>query len=236
VVQKAPERPILHHPHPEPLPTQIGLARSGPARCGSRASPRSVGRGPALSSILPLLLCLVGLALLAQAAWIPAKAALAQVLLERAFARTLKEGASVRPWPWADTVPVARISFPDLGERFVALAGSSGQALAFGPGHVEGTPEAGEPGIAVYAAHRDTQFRSLGRLRPGDPVTVQRRDGRTVRFRVTGSRVVRWDASGLDPDAPGRRLALATCWPLDGLTQGPERLLVEAEEDVNPAP
>ncbi|WP_286158987.1 class GN sortase [Methylobacterium sp. Leaf456] len=173
----------------------------------------------------------LGLALLAQAAWIPAKAALAQVLLERAFARTLAEGAPVRPWPWADTVPVARITFPDLGEAYVALAGSSGQALAFGPGHVEGTPEAGESGTAVYAAHRDTQFRSLGRLRPGDPVTVQRRDGRTVRFRVTGARVVRWDAAGLDPDAPGRRLALATCWPLDGLTQGPERLLVEAEEE-----
>ena len=179
---------------------------------------------------------MAGLALLVQAAWIPAKAALAQVLLERAFARTLAEGAPVRPWPWADTVPVARIGFPGLGESFVALAGSSGQALAFGPGHVEGTPEAGEPGTAVFAAHRDTQFRSLGRLRPGDPVTVQRRDGRTVRFRVTGVRVIRWDASGLDPDAPGRRLALATCWPLDGLTPGPERLLVEAEADATAAP
>lgn len=205
-------RSSLNHPHPEPLPAR--------------------GRGHALT----IALCLTGLALLAQAAWIPAKAALAQMLLERAFARTLRERAPVRPWPWADTVPVARIDLPGLGERYIALAGSSGQALAFGPGHVEGTPEAGEPGIAVYAAHRDTQFRSLGRLRPGDAVTVQRRDGRTVRFRVTGSRVVRWDASGLDAAAPGRRLVLATCWPLDGLTQGPERLLVEAEEDATAAP
>jgi sortase A len=149
--------------------------------------------------------------------------------LERAFARSLAEGTGVRPWPWADTVPVARIVFPDLRESYVALAGSSGQALAFGPGHVEGTPEAGEPGTAVYAAHRDTQFRSLGRLAVGDPITVVRRDRRTVRFRVTGRRVVRWDASGLDPQAPGRHLVLATCWPLDGLTHGPERLLVTAE-------
>ncbi|CAO4168297.1 class GN sortase [Methylorubrum aminovorans] len=175
-----------------------------------------------------LLLVAAGLVLLAQAAWIPAKAALAQELLERAFARSLAEGTGQRPWPWADTVPVARIVFPGLNERYVALAGSSGQALAFGPGHVEGTPEAGEPGIAVYAAHRDTQFRSLGQLAAGDPIEVVRRDGRTVRFRVTGRRVVRWDASGLDPDAPGRRLVLATCWPLDAVTPGPERLLVEA--------
>ena len=209
-------RCLLNHPHPEPLPTR--------------------GRGPALCTFVAAVLCLTGLALLSQAVWIPVKAALAQALLERAFARTLADGVPVRPWPWADTVPVARVSFPTLGETYIALAGSSGHALAFGPGHVEGTPEAGEPGIAVYAAHRDTQFRSLGRLRPGDAVTVQRRDGRTVRFRVTGARVVRWDASGLDPDAPGRRLVLATCWPLDGLTPGPERLLVEAVEDENPAP
>ena len=191
----------------------------------------AVARRPGRRSItaLPaLLLVAAGLVLLAQAAWIPAKAALAQILLERAFARSLAEGTGVRPWPWADTVPVARIVFPDLRESYVALAGSSGQALAFGPGHVEGTPEAGEPGTAVYAAHRDTQFRSLGRLTVGDPIEVLRRDGRTMRFRVTGHRVARWDASGLDPDAPGRRLVLVTCWPLDAVTPGPERLLVEA--------
>ena len=198
---------------------------SGRAQQGA-ASRRSSRRG--FAALPAFLLTAAGLVLLAQAAWIPAKAALAQVLLERAFARTLAEGVPARPWPWADTGPVARIGFPQLGEHYVVLAGSSGQALAFGPGHVEGTPEAGEPGIAVYAAHRDTQFRSLGRLAVGDAITVERRDQVTVRFRVTGRQVVRWDASGLDPQAPGRRLVLATCWPLDAVTPGPERLLVEA--------
>lgn len=195
------------------------------------ANPGAVAQRPdrrGIKTLPALLLVAAGLVLLAQAAWIPAKAALAQVLLERAFALTLAEGTGMRPWPWADTVPVARIAFPGLGESYVVLAGSSGQALAFGPGHVEGTPEAGEPGTAVYAAHRDTQFRSLGRLAAGDPIEVVRRDGRSVRFRVTGRRVARWDASGLDPDAPGRHLVLVTCWPLHAITPGPERLLVEA--------
>ncbi|ACS39150.1 MULTISPECIES: class GN sortase [Methylorubrum] len=206
---------------------------SGHAQQGA-ASRRSGRKG--FAALPALLLVAAGLVLLAQAAWIPAKAALAQVLLERAFTRTLAEGVPARPWPWADTVPVARIGFPRLGERYVVLAGSSGQALAFGPGHVEGTPEAGEPGIAVYAAHRDTQFRSLGRLAVGDAITVERRDRVTVRFRVTGRRVARWDASGLDPQAPGRHLVLATCWPLDAVTPGPERLLVEAVLDETAEP
>lgn len=204
---------------------------SGCAQQG--AAPWCSGRR-GLAALPAFLLVAAGLVLLAQAAWIPAKAALAQVLLERAFARTLAEGVAVPPWPWADTVPVARIGFPRLGEHYVVLAGSSGQALAFGPGHVEGTPEAGEPGTAVYAAHRDTQFRSLGRLSIGDLIEVVRRDRVSARFRVTGKRVVRWDASGLDPAAPGRRLVLATCWPLDAVTPGPERLLVEADAVTEP--
>ncbi len=180
-----------------------------------------------LGRALAALLTLAGLGLAAQAAWIPAKAALAQLLLERAFARTLAEGRPARPWPWADTEPVARLTV--AGRSFVVLRGGSGQALAFGPGHLDGTPEAGAPGTAVIAAHRDTQFAVLGQLGPGDPVTVTGRDGRILRFRVTGTRVARWDASGIDPQAPGRHLDLVTCWPLEALQAGPLRLIVETE-------
>ncbi|WP_026596998.1 class GN sortase [Methylobacterium sp. 77] len=177
--------------------------------------------------VLATLLVLAGLGTLIGAAWIPAKAALAQVLLERAFARSIAEGRPVRPWPSADTEPVARLTL--AGRSFIALRGGSGQALAFGPGHLDGTPEAGEPGTAIFAAHRDTQFAGLGAVKPGDVVSVTRRDGRTVRFRIGGSRIVSWDASGIDQAAPGRNIALVTCWPLDGLVQGPLRLVVEAE-------
>lgn len=190
-----------------------------------RGSIRAKGRAAAAA-----LLVTAGLGLTAQGAWIPVKAALAQLLLERAFAETLATGRPIRPWPWADTVPVARLTLD--GQSFIALAGSSGQALAFGPGHVEGTPEAGEPGTAVYAAHRDTQFAVLGRLKPGDPIAVTRADGRTATFRVTGSRVAAWDSSGIDPEAPGRRLVLSTCWPLGAVTHGPLRLVVEADGDI----
>lgn len=183
----------------------------------------AVERGRALAALL----LVAGLGLAGEALWIPAKAALAQVLLERAFDRSLSERRPVRPWPSADTEPVARLTFS--GHSLIALRGESGQALAFGPGHLPGTPEAGEPGIAVYAAHRDTHFAGLGALKAGDPVTVTRRDGRRVRFRVTGSRIAPAEASGIDPQAPGRGLALVTCWPLDGMVRGPLRLIVEAQ-------
>ncbi len=184
---------------------------------------------PATAVILAFVLAFAGLLLIGDAVYIRAKAALAQVLLERAFAAEIASGAVVKPWSWADTWPVARIEVPRLGARAIVLAGGSGQALAFGPGHVQRTPNPGEPGTAVYAAHRDTHFAFLGQVRAGDEITVTTRFGATSRFRVTHAEVVRWDASGIDPAAPGRHLALATCWPLDSMMPGPLRYVVHAD-------
>src|SRR5258707_12504875 len=110
----------------------------------------------------------------------------------------------------------------------IALAGSSGQALAFGPGHVERTPDAGERGVAVYAAHRDTHFSFLRDVAIGDEIDITRSDGRKFRYRADSSSVVRFDDSGIDPLADGHELVLSTCWPFDALTPGPDRYRLHA--------
>jgi sortase A len=177
---------------------------------------------------LALVLALAGLVLFGQGAYIHAKALLAQVLLERAFSETITTGRDIKPWSWADTWPVARIEVKRLHAGAIVLAGSSGQALAFGPGHVELTPDAGERGVAVYSAHRDTHFRFLKDVAVGDLIDVTRRDGQTFRYRVTGTSVVRFDESGIDALSSGYELVLSTCWPLDAMTSGPRRYLVHA--------
>ena len=191
--------------------------------------PSSRRRPSRLRSAVAAVLALAGLWLTGSGLYIHAKAVLAQILLSRAFAAEIASGGAVKPWSWADTWPVARVEVPRLGASVIVLAGGSGQALAFGPGHLERTPEAGEPGTAVFAAHRDTHFAFLGRIAPGDTIVVTRRDGAVAQFRVTHAEVVQWDASGIDPDAPGRRLALVTCWPLDSALPGPLRYVVFAE-------
>ena len=82
--------------------------------------------------------------------------------------------------------------------------------------------------VAAMPAARTRAPRPYSELEPGDEILVERRDGRGAVFRMAGARVVRGDASGLDPHAPGRALALATCWPLDGRTRGPLRYVVWA--------
>lgn len=162
-----------------------------------------------------------------QGLWIPIKAQVAQFLLARAWALTL-EGTPTPPWPWADTRPVARLILPD--RSFVVLAQGSGQALAFGPSHVAGSVLPGQPGLSVIAAHRDTHFKALGALGPGQIVAVQRPDGSLHRFRITGARVLDVRTQRLAVTGGPPRLALATCWPLDApVPGGPLRLVLFAD-------
>ncbi|KRQ14816.1 class GN sortase [Bradyrhizobium manausense] len=181
-----------------------------------------------LALVLALALALAGSILFGDGAYIHAKAWLAQVLLEHAFERSIATGQPVKPWSWADTWPVARIEVKRIGASAIALEGTSGQALAFGPGHVHRTVEAGERGVAVYAAHRDTHFRFLRNVVIGDVIDVTRSDGNRFRYRVDSSTIVYFDASDIDPETQGSELVLATCWPFDALTSGPERYLLHA--------
>jgi len=168
-----------------------------------------------------------GILALGGGTYLPAKAALAQVLLRRAWAAT--GNRPVRPWPWARTWPVARLEVPALGMDEIVLAGDEGAALAFAPGHVDGTAEPGRPGNTVVAGHRDTVFAGLGALALGDELRLESADGGIISYAVTGTAVVHeTDTSVLDPtDEP--TLTLVTCYPLDAvLPGGPLRYVVRA--------
>jgi sortase A len=178
--------------------------------------------------VIVVILASAGAILFGQGLAIHAKAMLAQVLLQRAFAESLATGRPVKPWPWADTWPEARIVVKRIGVSAIVLAGSSGQALAFGPGHVERTADAGERGVSVYAAHRDTHFRFLKDVAVGDEIEVTRRDGKAFRYRADGTSIVRFDQSGIDPFSSGHELVLSTCWPFDALAHGPMRYVLHA--------
>jgi sortase A len=182
--------------------------------------------------LLPMMLFVVGTSQFAIGAWIPAKAALAQALLERAWQNTRERGERVRPWPWADTWPVARITVPRLGASWIVLSGASGRTLAFGPGHTDGSALPGEAGAAIVSGHRDTHFASLRALRVRDEIVVTRPDGTRVRYRVDDLRVADSRSTLLRDPGIGRSLLLVTCWPFDALTAGgPLRFVASASAD-----
>lgn len=167
---------------------------------------------------------LAGVWLAVGGVWMVAKAELGQVLLQRAW-----DAGRDAPWPGADMRPLARLSVPALGVEAVVLDSASGEAMAWGPGHVRGTALPGAPGLAAIAGHRDSHLAFLAELGPGAEIRVER-SGKAHRFRVTGAEVVdsRTWRFPTDRDGPPR-LALSTCWPLDAQTPGPLRLIVHAE-------
>ncbi len=162
--------------------------------------------------------------------YIHAKAALAQALLSEAWADTLSGSGEVRPWPWADTWPVARLRVPALAVDQIVLAGSSGRTLAFGPGHMTGTAEPGRPGHAIIGGHRDTHFAFLAQLKPDTVLRLQRPDGVWRHYRVTGTAVVDVRRARLLQNDGPSVLTLVTCYPFDAVEPGgPLRYLVQAE-------
>ncbi len=176
-----------------------------------------------------LLLLAAGTLGLARAAWIPAKAELAQLMLARAWAHSQARGVPVAPWPWADTDPVARLTAPRLGVERLVLAGAHGRSLAFGPGHWSGSASPGNAGNVVIAGHRDTHFAFLQHLALGDLLWLEARSGERSAYRVAYADVAHEsDSAPMEP--VGRAvLTLITCYPFDAVVPGgPLRYVVRA--------
>jgi sortase A len=202
--------PLLHRVPPllrVPLPAK--LAELGRTR-------RRLWRG------VLLFVALAGATLLAAGFWMPAKAELAQALLNRAWTATLASGGAshVRPWPWADTWPVARLHFAERAEPLTVLAGASGRNLAFGPALMDGSARPGEPGVSVIAGHRDTHFRALAELTLGERFELELPDGSWRIYEVAAIDVVDSSTAALRLDAAESTIALVTCWPFDALAPG----------------
>lgn len=215
-------------------PAAQGLALAKPCRSAFRPTSRAKAR-PTVQRRWQLWLAAVAFSVslwqLGQGGYIQAKAWLAQALIKQAWARTLEGEAQAKPWPWADTWPVARLAVPGRDiERFV-LAGANGRTIAFGPGHVFGTPLPGETGNSVIGAHRDTHFAFLRDLQPGEEIVVQKSVGGTRRYRVAGAEIVdKSDTRVLAQRLGESRLTLITCYPFDALRAGgPLRYVVTAK-------
>ncbi len=186
---------------------------------------------------------LLVVALLAAAAWqvgaglyLHAKARLAQALIEHAWQHNRERGlATARPWAWADTTAIARLTFVDHARSMIVLEGDAGRTLAFGPGHRTGTTLPGAAGNSVISGHRDTHFRLLEHVAAGQRIAVERLDGSRRSYRVTGVRIVDHRDLGIIADRGRDALTLVTCWPFDALAPGgPLRYVVSAlaEDDA----
>lgn len=128
----------------------------------------------------------------------------------------------------AEGNPIGVIEIPRLGLSSLVIEGDEQAALLFGVGHLSDTPLPWKGGNSVLAAHRDTFFRELGKIRPKD--VIRFRTGETeLDYRVQETKIVEpTDVAVLKPTASAT-LTLITCYPFTYIGPAPQRFIVRAE-------
>jgi len=189
---------------------------------------------PRLSILIIAVSVIIGGWQFGQGVYIYAKAQLAQYLLASAWEESKQTQQPVKPWPSADTWPIARLQVPKLKVDLIVLAGDSGRTLAFGPGHNFGSVLPGDIGNSIISAHRDTHFEFLQNLSIGDEIIIENQKGVTKRFKVSNTHVIDSRDAYIPIDFDNAALTLVTCFPFDSITTGgPLRFVVVAVELLN---
>jgi sortase A len=178
-------------------------------------------------TLLAVILCLGGFLFLGQAGYLTTRAMLAQALIGWSWNHREPGQEPARPWPWADIRVAARLHSPRIGESVYVMQDAGGEALAFGPGVVF-SDRSRQNGAVVIAGHRDTHFRFLADLEPGDQLVLEGVNGVSTRYSVLDAVVFDSRDQLVLPTDVGL-LGLVTCWPFDAVVPGgPLRYLVTA--------
>jgi sortase A len=151
----------------------------------------------------------------------------------------LRNGQSETKAHWAprsaeekETAPargdlVGRLDIPRLGLSAIVLEGADDETLRLGIGHVPGTALPGPSGNVALAAHRDTFFHPLRRIRAADEIELTT-PRHTYRYRVDSVRIVGPDDTTVLRRMPRPSLTLVTCYPFHWVGNAPKRFVVQA--------
>lgn len=176
------------------------------------------------------IMLVLALLLITDGLYIKVKAILAQHLLRNAWSQTVNLHKPVKPWPWSDTHPVARLQVERLGIDCIVLEGESGEVLAFGPGHLSNSAEPVAEGNCALVGHRDTSFAFLQELEKGDVLTLQNIHDEKRSYQVVSTAVKEHSELFLE-ETVTPWLTLITCYPFDSLKPGTNlRFIVFARE------
>jgi sortase A len=123
--------------------------------------------------------------------------------------------------------PLAVLRIAKIQLEVPVLRGTDDRTLDRGVGHIEGTATPGAVGNVGIAGHRDSFFRGLKDVAPGDLIEVQ-----TLREKLEYRVVRTWvvdpgDVSVLE-ETSSPSLTLVTCYPFYFIGSAPNRFIVRA--------
>lgn len=123
---------------------------------------------------------------------------------------------------------VGILSIAEINLEVAVFDGATDHILNLGVGRVPGTAAIGETGNLAIAGHRDSFFRGLKDVSPGDEITVKQKYGTDI-YAITNSWIVEpEDVSVLSPTQK-KSITLITCYPFYFVGSAPKRFIVRAE-------
>lgn len=125
---------------------------------------------------------------------------------------------------------LGRIDIPRINLSAMVAEGATSRVLRVSVGHMPGTALPSQFGNVGLVAHRDSFFRRLGELEPGDMIrfTVP---GNEYTYRVTFTDIVDPRETWVLQPSTGENLTLVTCYPFHFVGPAPKRFVVRARQD-----
>jgi len=175
------------------------------------------------------LLLVAGFLAVGYAAYVVVDARRYQTIEERQFEPAPLDDTAAGRLEIVDGHAIGTIHIPRLGLAAVVAQGDSSLTLRRAVGHLADTALPGETGNVVLAGHRDTVFRALKDILPGDAITIETGHG-AFAYQVESTTVVSPSDVAVLQAYGGRTLTLVTCFPFFYIGPSPDRFIVRARQ------
>jgi sortase A len=207
-----------------------------------------------MATIVFKALWIVGSLLCINASWLPTKAWLSQELISYSWQQSMAQQSqfqqnhlqknsikgnkkkttnthvAIKPWPWADTFPIAQLSFKRLKEEIVVLNGGDPTTLAFSAGAIAPFNQTNSAKPFVVAGHRDSHFAFLEDILMKDVISMTDQQGQSQLYQVEAIDIVDASSGQLPVLANDSSLILITCYPFNGIgNDANERYVITAK-------
>jgi len=171
-----------------------------------------------VKNLIKMSLFLTGSLFCLHASWLPVKAWLSQQLISYSWHQTIDLKQKIRPWPWADTYPIAKLSFKRLNKSIVVLNGGDPTTLAFSAGAIAPFNQARSIKPFVVAGHRDSHFSFLDEVFMNDIISLADKHGQSQLYQVEAIDIIDASTGELPVLADNSQLILITCYPFNKLS------------------
>jgi sortase A len=189
---------------------------------------------------LPLLIILAGLVVIGIGVWQivetnfmtdaslkEAKKIIAQAESNYDKEEPFKNPKKIDTPKFGDTVGI--LSIPKIKSQLAIVEGTDPNDLKKGVGHYKGSYFPEENGQIVLSGHRDTVFRRLGELEPGDTFEVKMPNG-NFKYELTHTKIVdAEDRTIITLQNTQEELIVITCYPFRFVGNAPQRYIIYAK-------